>query len=201
MGKFRPYDHESDDVDAYKEEIYLAFNAWQTEPPKGVKMLHSLAKKGSIRSVFYVACSYRDGLGVKVDDNLAESFFLQAHDAGFALASYYLGRFYLDRKRFTQALDVLSNSEELNYPPVLSCLGYMYMKGLGSEIQLDRAKNLFEKSAMLGNIWAKRRLSRILLTGRYGIIEYIRGVFLMGISIVFGTVVYARDPSDERFLG
>lgn len=199
MGKYQPFEHESDKNDAYTEEIYTAYNTWQSEPSKGFSELYSLAGKGSIRSIFYVACGYRDGLGVEVDEKLAETFFSQAHDSGYALASYNLGRFYLDREKYQRAFDVLSISEKLKYPPILSCLGYMYMKGYGIEKQLDRAKILFEESSELGNIWAKRRLSRVLMTGKYGVAGYIRGVFLKWVSIAQGAVIYARDPSDERF--
>lgn len=184
------------------ERLVAVYNKFQADPSIAcVDELDSLADEGSVQSMVYLGVAYRDGLGVNIDEEKAEGYFVRANDLGFTIAGYYLGRLYLDQKNYKKSFEILSSCEEDDYAPTLCCLGYLYLEGYGVEKQTAKAKLLFEKSSKMGNIWAKRRLAKVYMTGDFGLFHVIQGVFLFLISLVYGMLIFAKNMSDERLAG
>ncbi len=184
------------------DRLVAVYDKFQDSPSTDcIDELSSLAEEGSVNSMVYLGIAYRDGLGVQVDENKAEKYFSSANDMGFVVAGYYLGRFYLDHNNYEKSFEVLSSYEDCDYAPILSSLGYLYVEGYGVEKQVDLAKALFEKSSRMGNIWAKRSLAKLYMTGDFGLFRATQGRFLFLLAVVCGMFIYAKNTSDERLTG
>ncbi len=197
MEKYKPNNYEPD----YSKLVAL-FQEYQLTPSEAViREFDVLADKGSMQSLIYIGVAYRDGHGVQKNLQLAESYFLRAFKAKNDVAGYYLGKLYMEQKRYQEAFEVLNKSAKYEFAPTLSCLGRLYMEGCGVKKDVIRAKELLEKASKLGNIWASRDLASLYISGEFGLFRKSYGFYLMWNSILRGAIINTKDASDQSVLG
>ena len=154
-----------------------------------------------MQSMVYIRTAYRDGRGVKKNENLAESYYVRAFEAENDIAGYYLGNLYMNQGRYQESFKVLNKSAKYKFAPTLNSLGYLYLKGYRINRDIYRSRVLLEEASKLGNIWASHNLASIYMSGEFGIFKKFYGYYLMWVSILRGAIIYSRNNLDERMLG
>lgn len=182
----------------YKEayEIYLI------DSEVGFRKMQELEALGSVQAMIFLGCVYRDGKN-EVEKNLkkAELFFQKAFVIDSIIPGFYLGRFYFDMQDYKRAFEVLKKSASANYGPTLALLGYLYQNGIGTSQDIDVAIALYQRSLVSGNIWAKKRLSKIFISGERGFLYRFKGAIMFLGALIDGFyIAYKFSISDDRLL-
>ena len=165
-----------------------------TAPKQALIELKALASRGSLMSMLYIASAYKEGKGTEVNISQAEEWYKRAGDGGVSLASYKLGRLYLEEKDYSRAKEVFMLGASQDYMPSLNMLGIMYRDGEGVEKNIDKAKDFFERASALGHVFSKRNLGALLLSGHFGTFKILRGLYLF-IGALRDLVVVGRADS------
>jgi len=176
----------------------------ESDPVRAIEGHRSLAEKGSSQAMLRLAWAYQKGIGVPADWDQAEYWYRRAFDAGpdrdKRLVTYYFGSFYLARKDFPKANEWFSVGAAMAFGPSINCLGRMYRDGLGVERRVDRARELFEQAAALGNLIARRNLVRLFMSGRLGLPGIFHGIRLL-MRFTAEAISWSRHLRDEDFMG
>jgi hypothetical protein len=169
----------------------------ETDPQRGFQELKALAEAGSLLAIVHFGWALENGTGTNVDSKAAEMWLRRAYERGSDVASYYLGHVYLRRRDYSRAQDVFAGGASMDYPPSIYRLGDMYLQGTGIEKQPDKAIALFEKASALGHVFAKRKLAGLLMSGRFGAFNIVRGVTLLAGALKDGLLVALREGADS----
>jgi len=186
------------------EEFRLLYTLLSTRPEEALFGLTSLADRGSIASMFYLADAYKVGERTSKDLNLAKYWYERAEQMGSAPASYMLGRVFLLLQEYVSALAAFSRGADRQYPPAMYRLAKMYQCGVGTDKNMVECRRLLEAAVARGHIFSKRDLATLFIRGEFGTRLVFRGA-LMLMSLIFdivGLVAKAirRGPLDERIL-
>ena len=147
-----------------------------TAPPpvrdqaKGFELLQNGAEQGDSRAMSVLGECYEYGAGVRRD--LKQAFFWQekSHKAGYYIASYYLGRMYLNGvgvvKNPRQAFELFQiSARQEEWGGAKCALGDMYRLGLGVSRNYQQALEWYEKAAGQNNQRAMYELGRMYEKG------------------------------------
>ena len=119
------------------------------------------ARLGSVDAMRDLGRLYKDGSGVKLDKKKAERLYRMAADRGDAVAQNSLG-FLLDaEKKFDEAFRYYSLAADQGRTTAEFNLGLCYMEGAGTEVDLGKARYLFERAVAKGHEEATRNLARL----------------------------------------
>lgn len=135
-------------------------------------------RKGNKYAQYSLAGLYLHGKGVEIDLERAHSLYQQSASQDFPYASYELAKMYHDgigtakddaqasehfKKAFTGfvKLEHDSHDDKLQYR-----IGQMHQTGTGTEANLEKATEYFERSARLGNCRAQYQLAKIYLADK-----------------------------------
>ena len=127
-------------------------------------------------SMLYLGEMYRKGDGTKKDLVQAESWFQRAADKGSNLAKYHLGKVYLETGRFIEAKGAFEIGVAEGFAPAIYVLGWMYSGHGFRDMRL--ARDLLEQASSLGHLLAKKSLACLLLSGRFGPLQFLRGIWI-----------------------
>lgn len=201
------YEMGSEDI---KQDVrlYRAIATEKSEPANAFAELATLSHEGHPPSMVRLAHCYQYGIGTHPDIVLAEAWYRRAFEAGSGRAKrralYYLGRLYLVQNDFHKARDMFAVGAELNDPPALYQLGRLYWFGRGLKSQPSEARVLFERASKLGHLLARRNLAIMLLSGRFGVFNFVKGLCMFPGTMLKGMVVAYRsfdlDIPDERLM-
>jgi TPR repeat protein len=148
--------------------------------PAAYKLLTQLAKKGKPRAMSALGMMHANGHGVPIDFHQARKWFQKAADAGLQEAQVFLGKIYeqgdgvpVDYQEAIYWYESAARDDhdlnEYNYtngdPLAHYRLGRMYALGLGFEKNIDKAYELFRKSALAGNDKAQYHLAKSYADG------------------------------------
>lgn len=76
---------------------------------------------------------------------------LKAAEKNNVAAFYNLGNISYQKRDFTSALNFYSKALEYNHPGAIYKLGYLYQEGKGTDLNLKKAFDMYQKSANLGD--------------------------------------------------
>ena len=158
--------------------LRAAYAKFATSPETAVRELEALANEGSLMSMVYIADAYQKGKGVTKDLSEYESWLEKAMKAGSSYAGYMLGRLHLRNRNYIRAKEVITVSASMNFLPSIVLLGQMYQKGNGVAVDYQKARQLFEESYTQGHLYSTKFLAKILLSGKFGLIQWLRGSIL-----------------------
>jgi hypothetical protein len=104
--------------------------------------------------------------GLPPDDIKAASWYRKAADAGFSQGMVNLAAFYLQGrgglpKDYARAVDLCRKASEADNPSGMLLLATMYENGVGLPKDLAAARELYQKSADLGNAYSRQQLERL----------------------------------------
>lgn len=149
-------------------------------------------------SMVYIANSYVSGKGVDRDLSKGKEWYLKASSRGSALASYELGRIYLAEKDYAQAENAFCKGKDDGYMPSTHMLGMMYLRGQGVPKNPGRARELLEKAASSGNVFAKRNLGVLLMRAGLNPFQILRGFWLFISAMKDAINIAASNRLDDR---
>lgn len=188
--------------------LYHAIALQKLEPVRAFAELNTLSQEGHPASMVSLARCYQYGIGTPIDTIKAETWYRHALETGSGRtkrrALYYLGRLYLNQKNYAKAREMFAAGVELNDPPALYNLGRIYWRGLGIKAKPSEARVLFERASELGHLLARRNLAVLLMSGRFGVFNFIKGLYMMP-KVIHGVLVVAYrsfdlDIPDERLM-
>jgi TPR repeat protein len=179
-------------------QLRHAYSLRSTDPAQSLAELRALADRGSLASMVYLAEAYTKGLGTSVDLLQAEEWYKRAAQGGSVLASYHLGRSYLAKNDYLNAMKAFESGALAGYMPSTRQLGGLYLRGTGVERDLNKAREFFERASASGNVFAKRDLAYLLIRGHFGFLQILRGAGLFFTAIKDLTVVILTDPTREN---
>ena len=176
-------------------------------PPHALVGLERLAERGSLASALYLADFYmKDGCSSYADASKARYWYSKAHDKGHPPASYMLGRIYSKSRQYDLAFAAFSKGAEKGSAPAIYRLAKMYQVGEGAPQDISEYKRLLEMARSKRHIFAKRDLARLLLTGRFGFAQALRGATMLlslwtfDVAFLVGKAIKGESTFDERVL-
>ena len=176
-----------------------AYALLEIDPARAVRELRLLAEQGSLYGMLYLGWAYQKGTGTAADAKQAEAWFRRAFEKGSKLAIYYLGHLYLQQQEYSKAHEVFAVGASMQYSPAIYCLAQMYVDGAGVSKQPDKARALLEQATVLGHVFAKRSLAKLLMSGEFGFFSIFRGCSLFLGALKDGFVVGMKeDASSDR---
>lgn len=178
--------------------LKAASDAIATNPEWALGELMALAEQGSVLSMIHLGCSFRDGLGGKVDTIQATRWFERAKDCGSLLGSFYLGSLYWRLEDYDKAEVELSSSADKDYMQSIYWLGRFYIYGPEGRRDVAKGLNFLRKGAKMGHIFAKRDLGSLLMGGAEGMFGRVNGLLIFISGIMEARRTAARDPSSQR---
>jgi len=172
-----------------------------TSPAQALTELQELAENGSVLSMVYLGHAFRNGTGTPIDLGKSEQWYRRAADAGSALAAGILGAYYFDIKQYARAEEFFKMSADRGYLPGMFRLATLYLDEAVIDPQPQKARELLERASALGHAVAKRRLAGLLARGGFGLVQRIRGYWLMLSSFKDYLWITAVDPESDRLRG
>ncbi|KAJ3332265.1 hypothetical protein HDU91_003137, partial [Kappamyces sp. JEL0680] len=141
------------------------------EYAKAVEFYKMAALQGSIKSMYYLGCLLRDGMGVPSPDPIgSHQCFEAAARRRYPPAMNNLGYMYQHGKTKTGADPRLAvywyeEGAKFSYAPAIHNLGCMYQLGFGVGKDLTKAMELFLQAANLGLAASQHHLGRCYQAG------------------------------------
>jgi TPR repeat protein len=182
------------------DQLRRAYRELATNPSQALHDLEELADRGSQMSMRYIAQAYKDGTEVTRDLDQAEAWYRRAINAGSTHSMHSLGLLYLYKKEYLKAIEEFSAAVSKNSSPSMYILGRMYFRGEGVDRNISAARNLWENGVTLGHIPSRRHLADLLMTGQFGILQILRGVWLWISGVIQAFFILMNDPGSERLL-
>lgn len=125
------------------------------------KWLEAAANQGHIRAQVETAYNYLYERGVAKDEKKALSLLMKAAKSGYARAQSSLAFQYQLKENYQEALYWYQKAASQDDINAFLELGIMYKYGQGTEKDLNKAKEWFQKAADMGNEEAERELLEI----------------------------------------
>jgi TPR repeat protein len=169
----------------------------KTDKAQALRELAPLAERGSLVAMNFLGGCYSVGDTVPKDIERAEALFRRASDAGSIEGTYKLGLLMRREGDFSKAVGAFIVCAAVEYVPGMDKLGIMYLKGEGIEPDTAKARALWERASAKGNLWARRHLASLLLSGRCGVGEIPRGLRLLASAMIGAAKIADPDrPTD-----
>jgi TPR repeat protein len=157
-----------------------------------------LAGNGSQMSMLYIGEIYGKGLGVSVDLNEAEKWFLRLASHESVFGYFALGKLYLKQARYIEARDAFEHAVRKCYVPAMQFLARMYLYGSGGPKDLKRAEELLLLGARSGSVLAKAYLGSFYLSSNDPR-NKLRGLWLKSSALMdFLIVISTKGFGSER---
>ncbi len=166
--------------------------------------LQVLAEKHSLRAMVALGWTYWKGLGTSVDLRQAEYWYGRACEESKGCgradreAAYKCGDFYLQQHRYDMAYVCFQRGAALEHVRCLRMAARMQINGLGVDKDLEKGKEYLERAAIEGNVFAKRDLARLFMSGGFGWKNRIKGWRMFLHAIREGFRIARYNPKDER---
>jgi TPR repeat protein len=173
----------------------------ETDPVRALSQFRALADRGSAMAMAEIAFMYGRGIGVQANALEEEAWYTRAVEAGSVYARFALAYIYFRTQRHAAAFGVCQSAAASRYAPAMYFLAFMYGQGVGTERDLDKERDLLHQAMQLGHLWARVRLGHVLVEGRWGAWQRLRGLFLLVSGTICAMYVSARNPKDERLYG
>lgn len=159
--------------------LSAAFHAMRGNPDHALAELRALADAGSPMSMLYLGYMFAEGIGVPVDLKGAETWYRRAHDNHAPSALCRLGGVLERMGNFDAAEEVFSTGIAAGDRLCIHHLGYLYMQAAFPRRDLNKARGLLAQAASNGNFIAARDLAYLLIKGHFGLLNRIRGVWML----------------------
>ena len=158
----------------------------------------ALARHGSLDSQVFLGWMYQRGLGVEQDNRKAISCFETAAKLGSPAGQFYMAKACAGNSDLAAARHWYEMAAEKDFSPALFRLGWLYEVGRGVSPDPVKAFSYYEKSSVLGHIFAQRNKALMLVRGHQGPMGRVTGIFLLIKTIVMGSIVGSKDPHSDR---
>jgi TPR repeat protein len=172
-----------------------------TDPLLALNQFRALAGLGSPMAMVDLAFMYSKGVGIKANVIEEEVWYKRAIEAGSVFAQFALAHLYFRTQRYPAAFVQCQSAVALGYAPAMYFLALMYREGAGTERNLDKERDLLYQATQRGHLWSRVRLGRVLMQGRWGLWQRLRGLLIFATGTICAIYVASRNPRDERLYG
>jgi|SRR5579863_2603041 len=173
----------------------------ETDPALALTQFRALAGLGSPMAVTDIGYMYGEGIGVQANPSEEEVWYKRAVEAGSVFGQFALAHLYLRTQRYSEAFAACETAAASGYAPAMYFIAFMYGQGVGTERNLNKERDLLQQAVLLGHLWARVRLGHVLVRGRWGAWQRLRGLFMIFSGAICATYVASRNPRDERLSG
>lgn len=170
------------------------------KPNQALFLFERLAADGEDYVFREIGNLYRSG-GDGLDQNFSKAL-------GWLRKGYYendcadcaaiIGFMYYEgegvKQDYIEALKYFNYVEDNNCPEAHFLAGLIEHNGLAGSVNIERAREWYEKSASTGNIWAARNLA--VLDRQNG--RYIKGLIMQIRCMLKAVIIMWKDESDRR---
>ena len=118
---------------------------------KAAKIWKRAVELGDVKAMSYLGLSYETGSGVKLDKKKAERLYRAAADRGDAFAQSNLGVLLYSEKKHEEAFRYFALATDQGHTEAENGLGVCYRHGSGTEVDLGKARDWFERAAAKGH--------------------------------------------------
>jgi hypothetical protein len=118
---------------------------------KSAKIWKRAVELGDVDAMVNLGSLYEKGSGVKLDKKKAERLYRMAADRGDAVAQNNLGTVLHSEERFEEAFRYYALAADQGLTDGETNLGCCYVEGAGTEVDLGKARYLFERAAAKGH--------------------------------------------------
>lgn len=176
--------------------LHLAHALLSSNPEAGLAELESLANRGSVMALLYLANEWK--LKGKDKFPIAQKWYRRAYDKMSATALLNLALTYSDQGNYDEAEALWKSGVAKGDGPSMFWLANLYLSNARYVEKKGQAIDLLEKASALGQIRAKHHLALILMKERYSIRGVMRGISLYVQTIAQGIRIAYRDPTSRR---
>ena len=131
---------------------------------KAAKIWKRAVELGDVEAMRYLAGLYEDGEGVKLDRKKAERLYRAAADRGDPSAQTSLAFLLDSQEKFEEAVRYFTLAANQGHTYAETALGCCYHYGMGTEVDLGKARYWLERAAAKG--YEKAIQARALLVTR-----------------------------------
>jgi TPR repeat protein len=142
---------------------YLNGDGMTADPAVAAEFLEQAAVQGYSDAQYTLAQMYENGRGRKKDPQMAFFWYDSAATRGSTPAAARLGELYAEGsvgapKDYVRAASWFKRAADAGDANSQFTLGYMYLRGLGVNVDPDQAHDLWQQAADKGNTQAQARL-------------------------------------------
>ncbi|MDR1658025.1 MAG: sel1 repeat family protein [Deltaproteobacteria bacterium] len=146
--------------------LYLHGEFFQADPQEALEWFKKGIDSGSVECLFELAQMYDQGLGVEVDQDLADEYYQKSAESGDFRGQHFVAqRLVVGQpiKDDARALSWFLKAAESGFSPSQFAVGVFFELGLGTEKDIMEAARWYEKLAQNGVVEAQIRLSLLCL--------------------------------------
>jgi uncharacterized protein len=170
----------------------------RSDPNRAYSELRTLADRGSIMSMVYLGWAFAEGTGRAADFSQAEYWLKRAFDTGSLLGMFYLGSLYHRHGDLKKACEIWSGGVDKEYAPAIYWLAYIHMKDQGELRDMKKGRQLLEKAAALGHLYARASLGQYMLRGSDGLFGRLKGLGVLLSVLAEAVPLMLRDRNNQR---
>jgi TPR repeat protein len=126
---------------------------------KAAKIYRRAVELGDVRAMVSLGFLYVTGSGVKLDKKKAERLYRMAADRGNVIAQSKLAFLLHSGQKFEEAFRYFALAADQGFADGEYNLGCYYMEGIGTEVDLGKARYWFERAAAKGDEHAIENLA------------------------------------------
>ncbi|EGB07946.1 hypothetical protein AURANDRAFT_26853, partial [Aureococcus anophagefferens] len=128
---------------------------------KAAKIWKRAVELGDVESMALLAQLHDTGSGVKLDKKKAMKLYLAAADRGYAVAQFNIGVLLRREKKVEEAFQYYALAADQGFASGENNLGVCYMEGVGTEVDLGKARYWLERAAAKGYETAIQALAHL----------------------------------------
>lgn len=143
-------------------DMYLRGEVVDQDDAKAFYWFEKAANAGVPESMYTLGYLYKNGRGVVQDERLSNEWFEKSAIAGDVFAINKMGHAAFAENDGELALSWYLKAAEKNDPYGEYNVGFCYESGIGTEVDVKRAKYWYQKAILHGDTEAKNRLNALM---------------------------------------
>ncbi|WP_337020103.1 tetratricopeptide repeat protein [Oceanobacillus massiliensis] len=139
-------------------DMYFRGEYVEKDVNRAYELFSQAAERGVPESMYTVGYMYTNGIGTERDLEKAKHWIKQSALSGDSYAANHLGQEAFEADNGEEALRWFQMAADRQDPVGKFNLGYCYESGVGTPVNMKKAKYLYQQAALLGDAEAKERL-------------------------------------------
>lgn len=128
---------------------------------RGFELFSIAAERGVPESMYTVGYMYTNGIGVEKNLEMARHWIERSALSGDSYAANHLGQEAFEQDKGEEAYRWFQMAADRQDAVGLFNLGFCHVSGIGTSIDIKKAKRLYQQAALLGDVEAKERLKEL----------------------------------------
>lgn len=157
-----------------------------------------LAKDGHNDSQVFVGWMLEEGIGVSKNSESAAEWFKRSASLGSIQGSFYYALYLIKHGKQKEAFEWIEKAALKGDIPSIFRLGYMYVHGNGTNINMDKGLYHLEFAAKSNHIYAMRELAVLDMKGYRGVVKRLLSPFKFIYTLCLGFVTVMNDQYSEN---